>query len=75
VLVGGRRHPVVGTVSMDNLTVDLGPETAVEPGAEAVLIGRQGDEEIRAEEIAARLGTINYEVTTALLPRVPRRAA
>jgi alanine racemase len=75
VLVGGRRYPVVGTVSMDNLTIDLGPETAVEPGAEAVLIGRQGDEEIRAEEIAARLGTINYEVTTAILPRVPRRAA
>jgi alanine racemase len=73
VLVGGRRYPLVGTVSMDNLTIDLGPQTEVRPGAEAVLIGRQGDEEIRAEEIAARLGTINYEVTTALLPRVPRR--
>jgi alanine racemase len=60
---------------MDNLTVDLGSETEVEPGAEAVLIGRQGNEEIRAEEIAARLETINYEVTTAILPRVPRRAA
>ena len=75
VLVEGRRYPLVGTVSMDNLTIDLGPDTAIEPGAEAVLIGRQGDEEIRAEEIAARLGTINYEVTTAILPRVPRRAA
>ncbi len=75
VLVAARRHPLVGTVSMDNLTIDLGPETDVTPGAEAVLIGRQGDEEIRAEEIAARLDTINYEVTAALLPRVPRRAA
>jgi alanine racemase len=75
VLVDGRRYPVVGTISMDNLTIDLGPETTVEPGAEAVLIGRQGEEEIRAEEIAARLDTINYEVTTAILPRVPRRAA
>ena len=78
VLVDGRRYPLVGTISMDNLTIDLGPETAVEPGAEAVLIGRQGEEEIRAEEIAARLGTINYEVTcaiTARVPRVPRRAA
>lgn len=75
VLVAGRRHPLVGTISMDYLTIDLGPETEVEPGAEAVLIGRQGEEEIRAEEIAARLETINYEVTTALLPRVPRRAA
>ncbi len=73
VLVDGRRHPLVGTVSMDNLTIDLGPETTVQPGAEAVLVGRQGEQEIRAEEIAARLDTINYEVTTAILPRVPRR--
>ncbi|HTR74703.1 MAG TPA: alanine racemase [Solirubrobacterales bacterium] len=75
VLVGGRRYPLVGTISMDNLTIDLGPETDVEPGAEAVLIGRQGDAEIRAEEIAARLDTINYEITCAISPRVPRRAA
>lgn len=75
VLVGGRRHPLVGTVSMDNLTIDLGPETEVEPGDEAVLIGRQGSEEILAEEVARRLGTINYEVTCAISPRVPRRAA
>jgi alanine racemase len=75
VLVGGRRYPLVGTISMDNLTIDLGPETEVEPGAEAVLIGRQGGEEIRAEEIAARLDTINYEVTCGVSPRVPRVAA
>jgi alanine racemase len=75
VLVGGERRPLVGTISMDNLTVDLGPETAVEPGAEAVLIGAQGDEEIRAEELAARLGTINYEITCGVSPRVPRRPA
>jgi alanine racemase len=75
VLVGGRRHPLVGTVSMDNLTIDLGPETGVEPGDEVVLLGRQGEEEIRAEEIAARLGTINYEITCGVSPRVPRRAA
>jgi alanine racemase len=72
VLVAGRRYPLVGTVSMDNLTIDLGPETDIEPGAEAVLIGRQGGEEIRAEEIAARLETINYEITCAISPRVPR---
>jgi alanine racemase len=75
VLVGGVRRPLVGTVSMDNLTVDLGPETEVEPGAEAVLIGAQGEEEIRAEELAARLGTINYEITCGISPRVPRRPA
>jgi alanine racemase len=73
VLVAGRRVPLVGTVSMDNLTVDLGPETEVEPGDEAVLIGSQGEETILAEEVAARLQTINYEVTCAISPRVPRR--
>jgi alanine racemase len=72
VLVGGRRHPLVGTVSMDNVTIDLGPESEVEPGDEAVLVGRQGDDEIRAEEWAARLGTINYEITCGISARVPR---
>ena len=71
-LVGGRRHPLVGTVSMDNITVDLGPETDVEPGAEAVLIGAQGAERILAEELARRLDTINYEITCGISPRVPR---
>ena len=75
VLVRGRRHPLVGTVSMDNLTVDLGPDTEVEPGDEAVLIGAQGEEAILAEEVAARLGTINYEVTCGISARVPRAAA
>jgi alanine racemase len=75
VLVRGRRHPLVGTVSMDNVTIDLGPETEVRPGDEAVLIGRQGEEQILAEEVAQRLETINYEVTCAISPRVPRRAA
>jgi alanine racemase len=73
ILVEGRRRPLVGTVSMDNLTIDLGPETDVAPGAEAVLIGRQGGEEIRAEELAARLDTINYEITCGITARVPRR--
>lgn len=73
VLVGGRRRPLVGTVSMDNVTVDLGPRPEVEPGAEAVLIGRQGEEEIRAEEWARALGTINYEITCGITARVPRR--
>jgi alanine racemase len=74
VLVRGRRRPLVGTVSMDNLTIDLGPETDVEPGDEAVLIGPQGEERILAEEVAQRLETINYEVTCAISARVPRRA-
>jgi alanine racemase len=72
VLVGGRRYPLVGTVSMDNITIDLGPESAVEPGAEAVLIGEQGGERILAEELARRLDTINYEITCGISARVPR---
>jgi alanine racemase len=75
VLVAGRRRPLVGTVSMDNITIDLGPETEVEPGAEAVLIGAQGEDAILAEEVAARLDTINYEVTCGISARVPRRPA
>jgi len=75
VLVRGRRRPLVGTVSMDNATIDLGPDTDVEPGDEAVLIGAQGDDAILAEEVAAQLDTINYEVTCGISARVPRRAA
>jgi alanine racemase len=75
ILVGGRRYPLVGTVSMDNITIDLGPETDIEPGAPAVLIGRQGSERILAEEVASRLGTINYEVTCEISQRVPREVA
>jgi alanine racemase len=72
VLVGGRRYPLIGTVSMDNITIDLGPETDVEPGAPAVLIGAQGSERILAEEVASRLETINYEVTCGISQRVTR---
>ncbi|HEX5895208.1 MAG TPA: alanine racemase, partial [Thermoleophilaceae bacterium] len=72
VLIGGRRHPLVGTVSMDNVTVDLGPDPEVDVGDEVVLIGSQGEERILAEEVARRMGTINYEVTTGLLPRIRR---
>lgn len=75
VLIRGRRHPLVGTVSMDNVTVDLGAETDVEPGDEAVLIGSQGSEAILAEELAGRLGTINYEIACGISARVPREAA
>ena len=74
VLVAGRRHPLVGTVSMDNITIELGAdERALRlRGESATLIGVQGGERITAENIARRLGTINYEVTCALTPRVPR---
>jgi alanine racemase len=74
VLIGARRRPLVGTVSMDNVAVDLGPETDVVEGDPAVLIGAQGSERILCEEVARRLDTINYEVTCGLSPRVRRLA-
>jgi alanine racemase len=72
VLVGGERRPLAGTVSMDNVTVDLGPDTGVRLGDEVVLIGARGSERILAEEVADRIGTINYEVTCGLTARVER---
>ena len=74
VLIGGHRHPLVGTVSMDSITIDLGIEADREGlrGERAILIGIQGSERITAEEVARRLETINYEITCALTPRVPR---
>ena len=71
VLVGGRRRPLVGTVSMDNITVLLGDDPPA-PGTPAVLIGAAGQERILAEDWARRLGTINYEITCGLSARVPR---
>jgi alanine racemase len=72
VLVRGQRYPLVGTVSMDNITIDLGPETDVEPGDRAVLIGDDAGERILCEDVARRLDTINYEITCGLSPRVRR---
>lgn len=75
-LVRGRRVPVRGTICMDQcmLGLDAAEEGGLplEPGEEAVLIGRQGDEAITAEEVAEKLGTINYEVTCMVAARVPR---
>lgn len=72
VLIGGRRHPMVGVVTMDQLMVDCG-EGPVAVGDPVVLLGRQGDEEVTVGEWAARLDTIGYEITCGLGPRVPRR--
>jgi Alr-MurF fusion protein len=72
VLVRGRRAPIVGRVSMDQTTVDVSHVPGVRQGDEVVLIGEQGDEQITAEEVAERLGTINYEVVSEILARVPR---
>jgi len=71
-LISGRSYPVVGRVCMDQTMLDLGPETDVAVGDEAVLMGRSGAEEIRCEEWAGKLGTITYEVTCQVSPRVTR---
>ncbi len=78
VLVSGRRRPMVGTVTMDQLLVDCGPagspgSVVARPGDEVVLIGEQHGRRIGAEEWAERLGTISYEVVCGISPRVPRR--
>ena len=75
VLVRGRRAPIVGTVCMDMCMIDVTEIPDVRPGDEVVLIGRQGEESITAEDVADRLGTINYEVVTQILARVPREVA
>ncbi len=72
VLVRGQRAAVVGRVSMDQIVVDVSHIPGVEMEDEVVLLGRQGQEHIAAEEIATWAETINYEVTTLLLPRVTR---
>ena len=71
VLIGGRRCPIVGVVTMDQLMVDVG-EADVAVGDEVVLIGRQGEHAIRAEDWASRLGTIGYEIVCGISSRVPR---
>ena len=71
-LVHGRRAPVAGRVCMDLTMLDVGHIDDVKVGDEVVLIGRQGDETLSADEIAAKLKTINYEVVTTLMARVPR---
>jgi alanine racemase len=71
VLIGGRRCPIVGVVTMDQLMVDVG-QADVGVGDEAVLIGEQGDERIGVAEWADRLGTIGYEIVCGIGRRIPR---
>ncbi len=72
VLIRGGRAPILGRVCMDQFVVDVSHIPGVQQDDEVVIVGSQGDERIRAEEVAELAGTINYEVTTSLLPRVAR---
>lgn len=72
VLVGGKRCPLLGRVTMDQIVVDVTGLAKVEAGNEAVLIGRQGDEAIPAAELAKKAGTIPWEILTGITRRVVR---
>ncbi len=72
VLLGGRRRPIIGAITMDQLMVDCGDDP-VAVGDEAVLIGEQGEEQITATEWADRLGTIGYEIICGISARIERR--
>jgi alanine racemase len=72
VLIHGQRAPLIGRVCMDQCMIDVTQIAGVRAGDEVVLIGRQGGADLTAEEVAARLGTIHYEVVAELLARVPR---
>jgi alanine racemase len=72
VLIGGRRRPLAGSVTMDQIMVDCGDDASVLPGDEVVLIGRQGREQITAWDWATKVGTIAYEVLCGIGPRVPK---
>lgn len=72
VLVRGRRCPILGTVCMDLTMVDVTDVPEVRSGDTATLIGSDGEERITVEEIARTIGTTEHEITTRIMPRVPR---
>jgi alanine racemase len=72
VLVGGKRAPVAGRVCMDLTMIDVTDIEKIQPGDEVVLLGRQGEAEISADEMAAWANTISYEILTSISNRVPR---
>jgi alanine racemase len=72
-LVRGARAPLIGMISMDAITLDVTGVPGVQVGDVVTLIGRDGDEQITAEEVAGWSGTISYEVLTSIGPRVERR--
>ena len=73
VLIGGKRRPVVGRVSMNWISADLGPASGVQAGDEVVLIGAQGGEQIWADELAKHCNTIAYEILTGISRQIERR--
>jgi alanine racemase len=72
VLVRGKRARQIGTICMDQMMIDLSNVPDAEVGDDVILIGSQGDEEITADELAEKAGTISYEILLSVSDRVPR---
>jgi alanine racemase len=72
VLINGERYPVVGTVCMDHVMVDVGLGSTVQEGDTVTLLGQDGAETITAWDLSREIGTVPYEITCAVSPRVPR---
>ena len=72
VLIRGRRCPIVGRVCMDQFMVDVTDLEGCDRGEEIVFLGKQGEETISADDIAEKVGTINYEIVSRMSPRLPR---
>ncbi|HPN56573.1 MAG TPA: alanine racemase C-terminal domain-containing protein, partial [Candidatus Omnitrophota bacterium] len=72
VLVNGQRCPLLGRVTMDQIVVDVSRVPGVKIGQTAVILGKQKQEEIAADELAGYAGTINYEILCSLGSRLPR---
>jgi alanine racemase len=72
VLIHGQEAPILGRICMDQCMIDVTHIPQTRMGDEVVLIGRQGETTLTAEQVAERLGTINYEVVSEILARVPR---
>ncbi len=71
-IIKGLKYPIVGTICMDHVMADVGPENEVQAGDEVTLIGKNGSEAISCWDVAEKLGTIPYEITCLITPRVPR---
>jgi alanine racemase len=71
-LIHGRRYPVVGTVCMDQIMMEIGANSSIRVGDEVVLYGKQGNQQVTVEEVAGWVGTIPYEITCLITRRVPR---
>jgi len=72
VLIHGKKYPVIGRVCMDQCMVSLGLDGEAYPGDEVILMGKQGDLEITAEELSKQMGTVEYELFIKITKRVPR---